>query len=51
MIGCGPIFGRYSTYSFCPFRFMIDAIFYAAIISPLFFLIRHRIIKKKEQEK
>lgn len=48
MIGCGPILGRFATYFFCPFRFMIDTIFFALIISPGFLPIHHRTIKIKD---
>jgi hypothetical protein len=48
MIGCGPILGRYSTHFFCPFKFTLDATFYALVVSPLFLLIRHRVRKREK---
>jgi hypothetical protein len=50
MTGCGPIFGRFSNYSFCPIKFMINTGFYALIIVPTVLLIYHRILRKKPND-
>lgn len=38
MIGCGPVLGRFSSYFFCPFKFIADAIFYSLVTFSLFLL-------------
>jgi hypothetical protein len=40
MIGCGPIFGKFSNYFFCIFKFTADAVFYTLVIFPLFLFTR-----------
>jgi hypothetical protein len=38
MIGCGPIMGAFSHYSFCFIGFVLNTIFYALVFSPIILL-------------
>jgi hypothetical protein len=38
MIGCGPIVGAFSHYSFCFIGFLLNTILYALIFSPIILL-------------